>query len=68
MMGEGLNNSHWVFESYKQRMTTKEWKKILLNEEDRIIFRGNLRQLKARSLGAGVVEVYKEPTKEATDG
>lgn len=59
-----LRNGHWIFEDYKQRMTIGEWREILLAESDRIIVKGRLRQLKGKSLGAGVVEVYKEPMKE----
>lgn len=58
------HNAHWQLEMFKQRMTVKEWKKILLNHEDMIIVNGRLRQLRAKNLGAGVVEVYKEPLKE----
>jgi hypothetical protein len=52
---------HWITETYKQRMTTKEWQKILLDYDDSVIFQGKLRKLKARKLGAGVVEIFKEP-------
>jgi hypothetical protein len=54
------SDNHWKFENYVQRMTTKEWKAILLGEQDVIIFNGRVRRLKARRLGAGIVEVYKE--------
>lgn len=54
-----LSSNHWNLKDYKQRMTTQDWKKILLDEADQIIFRGNLVQLKAKSLGCGVVEVGK---------
>lgn len=56
-----LNNNHWTLEGFRQRMTMKDWKKVLLEKEDSIVFRGELRQLKACHLGAGVVEVYKKP-------
>ena len=59
-----LHGGHWVYEDYTQRMTTKEWKIILLNESDKIIFLGLLRQLKGKRLGSGVVEIYKEPKKK----
>ena len=59
-----LHNNHWTIEPYKQRMTVKEWRKILLEERDKPIVAGRLRQLKAKSLGAGVVEVYKVPLKD----
>lgn len=55
---------HWITESYKQRMTTREWKSLLLEYDDSVIFHGRLRKLKARSLGAGVVEVFKEPLRK----
>jgi len=60
----GRDNEHWVREDYRQRMTSKEWKKLLLDKEDRLIFHGRVRQLKAKSLGAGVFEIYKEPLTE----
>lgn len=42
-------------------MTTKQWGEILLAKDDTLIFHGRLYQLKAKRLGAGVVEVYKKP-------
>jgi len=59
-----LNDGHWVFEEYTQRVTTKEWKQILLSGGDKIIFRGHLVQLKGKNLGAGVVEIYKAAEKD----
>ncbi len=53
------DDRHWYYKDYKQRMTTKEWKQILLNEDDTVIFEGRVWRLKARSLGCGVVEVSK---------
>ena len=55
-----LDDAHWKFEDYKQRMTTKDWRDILLNKNDTIIFRGRLKQLKAKRLGSGIVEIYKK--------
>lgn len=57
-------DGHWIFEDYRQRMTTKQWKELLLAEEDMIIFKGRLRHLVAKSLGCGVVEIYKKPLKK----
>ena len=54
------SNNHWADENYRQRMSVKDWKKILLDDKDKIIFHGRLRQLKSKSLGNGVVEIYKE--------
>lgn len=56
-----LSPNHWVLESFVQRMTTAQWRQVLLNGDDYMIFRGHLRYLKAKPLGAGVVEVTKEP-------
>ncbi|MFA5557834.1 MAG: hypothetical protein WDA59_00015 [Methanofastidiosum sp.] len=55
-----LNKAHWTFPYFKQRMTKKEWKQILLNEEDTIVYKGNIVKLKVNNLGCGVVEVYKD--------
>lgn len=52
---------HWEREEYIQRMTIKEWEKLLLEEKDRIIFQGRLRQLIAEPLGYGIVEIAKKP-------
>ena len=59
-----VDNNHWRTEWYKERMTTKQWKECLLAEDDMIIYKGRLRRLTAKSLGAGVVEVSKVPLKE----
>ena len=59
-----LSDGHWTMEKFTQRITTKQWKEILLNEDDKFIARGYLRQLSAKRLGAGVVEVSKNPIKE----
>ena len=53
------NEKHWIDENYKQRMSVESWKKILISNDDKIIFHGKLRQLKAKNLGNGIVEVYK---------
>lgn len=53
------DDEHWTNENHKQRMTSKEWRNLLLDKEDGMIFRGHLRRLVAKSLGAGVVEVSK---------
>ena len=58
------DNAHWKSETFRQRMTAKDWRTILLEGDDSIIFEGKTRRLKAKSLGVGVVEVYKEPLAE----
>jgi hypothetical protein len=54
-----LHENHWVKESFTQRITAKNWKLLLLNNDDNIIFEGLVRCLKAKRLGYGVVEVSK---------
>lgn len=55
-----LSNNHWTVKYFKQRMTTKEWKNILLEEKDTIIYHGLVVKLKAKKMGYGVVEVSKD--------
>lgn len=54
-----LHENHWITEGFTQRMTAKSWKLLLLNNDDNLIFEGRVRQLKAKRLGYGVVEVSK---------
>ena len=51
-------------DNYRTRATKEQWKKMLLNERDRIIVRGHIRQIIAKSLGAGVVELTLRPKEE----
>lgn len=55
-----LSENHYRVEWFKERMPAKQWQQILLNGDDRIFCNGRLRQLAAKSLGHGVVEVSKE--------
>ena len=52
-------------EKYKQRITKKEWSKILLNHEEVVIHAGRTRKLNVKPMGYGVVEVYMEPEKRS---
>ena len=63
-----LSNNHWVLESFRQRMTTKEWREILLDNCDHVIFNGVGRTLVAKNLGYDVVEVYKAPLDALQEG
>jgi len=58
-----LSASHWVFEVYTERITSKQWREMLLNDADKIIFRGNYRKIVGKNLGHGVVEIGKKPMK-----
>ena len=55
-----LNDNHWRMLDYRERITTKQWRNILLNCDDILIFKGHLYRLGGKNLGAGVVEVYKK--------
>ena len=55
-----LDEQHWRFENYRQRMLSENWKALLLNDDDKVIFHGRVTQLVSKSLGNGVVEVSKE--------
>ena len=57
---EILDAQHWKFSDYRQRITTKNWKILLLNDDDKIIFYGRIVQLVAISLGYGIVEISKK--------
>ena len=56
---EILTDGHWNSEVYAQRMTTRCWKLLLLNNDDQITYKGHVRRLIAKKLGYGVVEVSK---------
>lgn len=60
-----LDRNHWQTEDFKQRMTHQEWKKMLLANEDTITYNACVRQLVAKKLGYGVVEVSKTPLEGA---
>lgn len=52
-----------VYPDAKQTMSTKEWKSFLLNYDRHIFCNGDMRELKAKNLGFGVVEIYSVPMK-----
>jgi hypothetical protein len=56
-----LSENHWIIEDHKQRLSVQQWRQILLESRDTIIFRGELRKLIATNIGYGVVEVCKGP-------
>lgn len=55
-----LHENHWKYKDFTQRITTRCWKLILLNNDDHLTFEGRVYHLKAKKLGYGVVEVSKE--------
>ena len=60
MRYEYLDPQHWQYGDYKQRIEAKQWRAMLLNDEDNIMFNGRCYNLVAKNLGYGVVEVSKE--------
>lgn len=55
-----LDKQHWVYSDYKQRITARAWREILLNNDDKIIFNGRVVTLVAKKLQCGVYEVTKD--------
>lgn len=55
-----VNRNHWAIDGYHQRMTTKEWKTVLLAGDETLFYRGNMAKLKADRIGPGVYDVYKD--------
>ncbi|MBV6514078.1 MAG: hypothetical protein FMNOHCHN_03668 [Ignavibacteriaceae bacterium] len=62
-MSYPINTSFNFWPDATQTMTSKEWRNFLLNHDRHIFCNGYMRELKARNLGAGVVEVYSKPIK-----
>lgn len=58
-----LSESHWRSEYYRQRMTVQEWREVLAEDRATIVYNGETRQLRAKHLGDGIVEVYKTEAK-----
>lgn len=56
-----LSDNHWRVPFYKQRMTAKDWKTLLLEGYDVIIYQGHLIKMKVDILGFGIIDVYKDP-------
>jgi hypothetical protein len=61
-----ISDNHWRIEGYSERITAKQWRKMLLDGSDEIICHGSLRKLVAKKLGYGVIEISKKPLKEDT--
>ena len=65
-MAKNINKCHWLHEDYKERITTKAWREMLLNDNDTIIYKGNIRRIVGKNLGVGVIEISKEPLPSST--
>ena len=52
----------------RYRVTTSQWRAILLEERDTPIVRGRLRQVVAKRVGPGIYELRLTPLKKEADG
>jgi hypothetical protein len=59
-----LDKGHWEREGYIQRVSTRDWHRVLLNNDDDVIFEGRVRKLVGKSIGFGIVEVAKRKRNE----
>jgi len=57
-----LDLQHWTSANYTQRITTKEFKLMLLNDDDQVIFKGRVTKLIGKRIFPGVIEISKEKT------
>jgi len=59
-----MNINHLAsFPAATTTTTTKEWRNFLLTQDRFLFVNGYLREIKSRSLGCGVVELYTKPVK-----
>ena len=57
-MSRDLTDNFWSMPDHAfMRVTRKEWKEMLLDEKDRPLIRGHMRQVIAIQKGAGIVEL-----------
>jgi endonuclease V-like protein UPF0215 family len=54
------SDQHSTVEKFVERMTSRQWKAILLAGNDYAIYNSSKYRLIAKKLGYGVLEVYKE--------
>jgi len=59
-MGSLLSTNHWRSRWFKQRVTTKQLRQILLEEGNWFFRFGQKCTLKSRNLGNGVHEIWLE--------
>ena len=59
-----IDNRFWTIADeslVKQRMKASDWAQILLASRDQVIIRGRCRELVAKKMGYGIVEVTLKP-------
>lgn len=57
-MASILNDNHWRNPQYRQRITRKELKQILLDNDDCPFIAGRQCTMKKKYLGAGIYEIW----------
>lgn len=55
-----ISPGHYQKPMFKERMTTKQWRAIVLAERDYTIFAGTMTPLVAKKIVCGIVEVSKD--------
>jgi hypothetical protein len=53
-----LSRNRWTLKGYKERVTTKHLKSLLTQGSDSVIINGRLCDLKKKSLGAGMYDIW----------
>lgn len=57
------SENHWRVNNYRERITQKQLRSMVLNSNDTIIRAGRLCDLKKKSMGTGVYEIWFEARK-----
>jgi hypothetical protein len=55
-----IDSNHYFAKYYRQRLKSKDWAKVVLAEEDHIIYQGRVCSFTVKKLGFGVVEISKK--------
>lgn len=56
-----ISSNFSILAHARQVITAKEWREFLKNYDRNVFCNGDLRELKAKSLGAGMVEIRSVP-------
>jgi hypothetical protein len=55
-----ISPNHCILCHYRERVTRKQLKSLLLREGDKIFYGGDLIRLKSKHIGSGIYELYKD--------
>ena len=59
-------NAHWVFEDYNEIVSVKDWRNYVLKHGIYPIVNGKRRELQAKRIIEGLVEISKKPLRDNT--